>query len=161
MGRRGPAPEPTHLKLLKGNPGKRALNKEEPKPDRGKLTAPAWLNRAAKLEWRRVVKHLDELGMSTDFDRSMLATYCQAYSRLQELEKIVEELGFTFTTEKGYVCQRPEFGMAQRQATLVRGLASEFGMSPSSRTRVRAPTKKDAPSSRKKRFFGDSGRAHA
>jgi hypothetical protein len=36
MGLRGPAPEPTALKLLRGNPGKRPLNTLEPKPPTGK-----------------------------------------------------------------------------------------------------------------------------
>ena len=34
MGRHGPAPEPTALKLVHGNPGKRPINKAEPRPSR-------------------------------------------------------------------------------------------------------------------------------
>jgi hypothetical protein len=32
MGKRGPSPKPTSLKVLQGNPGKRKINKSEPKP---------------------------------------------------------------------------------------------------------------------------------
>jgi hypothetical protein len=32
MGHRGPPPKPTALKLIAGNPGKKALPKDEPKP---------------------------------------------------------------------------------------------------------------------------------
>ena len=32
MGRRGPAPKPTAIKILEGNPGKQKLNHNEPKP---------------------------------------------------------------------------------------------------------------------------------
>jgi P27 family predicted phage terminase small subunit len=40
---RGPAPTPTHLRILKGNPGKRPLNKAEPKPEKGPVDPPDWL----------------------------------------------------------------------------------------------------------------------
>jgi hypothetical protein len=32
MGRRGPPPQPTKLRLLSGNPGKRPLPRAEPQP---------------------------------------------------------------------------------------------------------------------------------
>lgn len=34
---------PTHLRLLKGNAGKRAINKQEPQPPRGRFDPPEWL----------------------------------------------------------------------------------------------------------------------
>jgi P27 family predicted phage terminase small subunit len=118
------------------------------------MSPPSWLNRAAKLEWRRVVKWLDQLGMASDFDRAMLATYCQAYSRLQEFEKAVEENGITFLTEKGYVVQRPEVSLAQKQAALVKSLGQEFGMSPSSRGRVSATPKPEKQDPTEELLFG-------
>jgi hypothetical protein len=51
MGRRGPRPEPSSLKLLKGNPGKRPLNEREPKPPAGAPEAPAHLDEEARREW--------------------------------------------------------------------------------------------------------------
>ena len=35
--------KPTAVKELEGNPGKRKLNKKEPKPDKGMPTCPEWL----------------------------------------------------------------------------------------------------------------------
>ena len=43
MGARGPAPEPTALKILAGNPGKRKLPENEPQPQ-GTPICPAWLS---------------------------------------------------------------------------------------------------------------------
>ena len=40
MGRRGPPPEPTPLKLWKGNPGKRPVNTREPVPRRDSPQCP-------------------------------------------------------------------------------------------------------------------------
>lgn len=120
------------------------------------MSAPKWLADEGRVEWRRVVRWLDELGLATDFDRTLLAVYCQAYARLVQLEREVDLHGVTFVTEKGYVCQRPEFTMAQRQAVLVKQLAAEFGMSPASRTRVRAapPKANEQDAAKAKRFFG-------
>jgi P27 family predicted phage terminase small subunit len=92
--------------------------------------------------------------MASDFDRAILATYCQAYSRLQEFEKAVEELGITFVTDKGYVCQRPEVSLAQKQAALVKSLGQEFGMSPSSRTRVSVTPKDNKKDPTEELLFG-------
>jgi hypothetical protein len=46
----GRLPKPTALKVLSGNPGKRALNKNEPKPG-GVPTCPSSLDATAKREW--------------------------------------------------------------------------------------------------------------
>jgi P27 family predicted phage terminase small subunit len=149
------------LKQLRGTYRKDRDNPDAPEPERGRLSPPAWLNRSAKLEWRRKVKELDELNLASDFDRPLLAAFCQAYSRLQELERIVEEKGFTFVTERGYVCQRPEISLAQKQAQLVRSLGAEFGMGPSARTRIRVPpktAKNTAFNSLRDRFFGSTTR---
>jgi hypothetical protein len=40
----GPPPKPTHLKLVTGNPGRRPLNKREPKPKPGIPSVPAHLS---------------------------------------------------------------------------------------------------------------------
>src|SRR5688572_9415358 len=55
MGKRGPAPRPTHLRVLDGNPSKRPLNGDEPMPD-GAPTCPTILDKEAKQEWKRIEK---------------------------------------------------------------------------------------------------------
>ena len=53
MGRRGPPPKPTALRLLQGNPGKRRLNDAEPKPKQSLPRCPDWLPANAKIECPR------------------------------------------------------------------------------------------------------------
>ena len=43
MATRGRKPKPTALKVLEGNPGKRPLNENEPKPERKAPECPSWL----------------------------------------------------------------------------------------------------------------------
>ena len=54
MGRRGPPPKPTRIRLLQGNPSKRPINKREPKPPDGSPRCPAWLSPEAKRTWAPV-----------------------------------------------------------------------------------------------------------
>lgn len=153
---RGRKPKPTTLKLLAGNPGKRKLNRREPKVKPGVPAPPSWLGKVAKTEWRRVTKEAP-LGLLTKLDRQVLAQYCQNVQRIGELEQIVTESGYTFVSEKGYVCQRPEMGMLKNLQTIQRGLCAELGFSPSSRSRVTItePPKQDTD---EEFLFGNSRR---
>jgi len=72
-GRSGRRPAPTHLKLLAGNPGKRRLNPNEPRPEPGVPDMPAWLPRRARPFWGRLVADLEPLGVLTKADVFALA----------------------------------------------------------------------------------------
>ena len=72
MGRRGPAPKPTALKRLQGNPGKRALNDSEPRPTATMPRCPTHLQGEARAEWRRVARGLHDAGLLTQIDRAAL-----------------------------------------------------------------------------------------
>ncbi len=85
----GPAPKPTALKLVQGNPGKRAINKREPR-FRGTPVCPEWLTPEAKIEWERVVAELKALDMLRSVDSSALAAYCQSYARWQSAERLID-----------------------------------------------------------------------
>ena len=53
MARRGPKPTPTALKLLRGNPGKRPINVDEPQPRPVESPgASPWLDETAAALWR-------------------------------------------------------------------------------------------------------------
>ena len=81
MGRRGPPPKPTKLKLLAGNPGKRPLNRREPQPRKTTPRCPAWLGKEARAVWKRMVPELRRMGVLTVIDGEALAAFCQTYAR--------------------------------------------------------------------------------
>ena len=64
----GRKPQPTALKELKGNPGRRPLNEDEPKPEVHLPGPPSHLSPAARREWRRAGAFLVEMGLMTDLD---------------------------------------------------------------------------------------------
>lgn len=142
----GRKPKPTHLKLLQGNPGKRALNQREPRPRAAIPPCPRHLSKEARREWRRVSRELLALGLLTHVDRAVLAMYCQAWGKWVMAEEKLAELGaqWTFETERGYVGVSPWVSIANAAAAEVRRLAVEFGMTPSSRSRTTATQEEEA-----------------
>ena len=133
----GPPRKPTALRLLEGNPSKRPINKDEPKPAPGRPTRPAWLLLEAKREWSRVVPELERLGLLTVVDRAALASYCQAWGRYVAAEANVTKYGDVMKAKHSdYVQTSPYVAIAQRYAQIVRGYCTEFGLTPSSRGRM-------------------------
>lgn len=136
MGKRGPAPKPTNLKVLQGNPGKRQLNENEPQFKKASEVPkpPAFLSTYAKKEWKRIAPFLYNNGLLTEADISSLAAYCQAYHRWLEAEKLIRTYGYTTETDKGNIIQRPEVGIANKAMDSMLKYGKEFGLTPSSRT---------------------------
>lgn len=133
---RGRKPTSTYLKLVAGNPGKRALNHDEPVPPPGLPSCPSHLSGPAKAEWKRLAKTLFDMGVLTQVDRSVLAAYCQAYGRWVEAELKLKETPPLLKTPAGYVQVSPWMSVANKQLELMAKFMSELGLTPSSRTRI-------------------------
>ncbi|AHM56400.1 phage terminase, small subunit, P27 family [Peptoclostridium acidaminophilum DSM 3953] len=138
MGKRGPAPKPTNLKVLQGNPGKRQLNESEPVFPIGSEVPnpPAHLSRYAKKEWKRIAPLLHKNGLLTEADIAALGAYCQAYNRWVEAEKLIRTYGYTDETDKGNIIQRPEVGIANKAMEQMVKYGKEFGLTPSARSNL-------------------------
>jgi len=143
----GRKPKPTHLKLVTGNPGKRAVKPDaiQPPVRQRVLAPPAHLSREAKAEWKRLSPMLTKLGILSDLDRGAFAAYCQAYGRWKMAEDALHDLrqkdesgfaGMLVTTKAGNTIQNPLVGIANRAMDMMVKYAAEFGFTPSARTRV-------------------------
>jgi phage terminase small subunit len=64
-----------------GEPGRRPLNKREPRPRPTLPSCPSHLNPVARREWRRTTPLLHGCGLLTETDRAALAVYCQPWAR--------------------------------------------------------------------------------
>jgi P27 family predicted phage terminase small subunit len=142
MGRRGPSPTPTRLKILAGNPGKRPLTKPRAEGPSGRVDCPQWLTASAKAEWRRLAPQLISRGLLTPIDRAAFSVYCQSFGRWRECLAAIEKFGTVYVTAAGRVHERPEVKMAHQYSQSMRAFAVEFFMTPGSRTRMSFP---DAP----------------
>lgn len=136
MGARGPAPRPSALKILEGNPGHRPINRSEPKPRPVAPKCPDWLDRRAKAEWRRISPELERLGLLTGIDMTAMAGYCQSYARWRQCQEVLAKDGLTFKTESGYLMPRPEVAIGNRALIEVRAFCVQFGLTPSARARM-------------------------
>lgn len=144
MAQRGRKPKPTALKALEGNPGKRDLNQKEPKPEKKAPRCPTWLEPEAKKEWRRMVNQLEQLGILTEVDMAAFAGYCQAYARWKEAEEFITKHGTIVKTPSGYWQQVPQVSIAQSYLKIMNRFCEQFGLTPSSRTRIVADKPSDA-----------------
>jgi len=134
----GRKPKPTAVKKLEGNPGKRKLNTREPMPDKGMPDCPKWLLPDAKEEWNRLCEKLNQMGVLTDIDRAAFAAYCQSYARWKEAQEHINSEGATYETEKGMQRPNPYVAICNTEQRLMMSAASEFGLTPSARSRIMA-----------------------
>jgi P27 family predicted phage terminase small subunit len=144
----GPKRIPTHLKLLRGNPGHQVLNKHEPQPTIPSEAPepPSFLLPAAKDEWWRVSGELHVLGLLSNLDVHVLAAYCQAYARWQQAEQALAVFaekdpathGILIKAADGNARVNPLLKAANAAAEDMVRFASEFGMTPAARARVAA-----------------------
>ncbi len=137
---RGRRPKPTRLKVLMGNPGKRPLNECEPRPEVAVPDCSPELGPVAHREWDRLVGELTSLRVLTNLDRAALAAYCGAYALWAEATENIGKFGTMVKSPSGYPIQSPYVSIANRQAEIMMRIASEFGFTPASRSRISAPS---------------------
>jgi P27 family predicted phage terminase small subunit len=134
---RGRKPLPSNVVRLRGNPGKRRLNHAEPRPAPRVPMCPACLGDEARKEWKRLTRELAGLGLLTGLDRGLLAAYCQAHALWVEAVSSIERYGTMIKSPNGFPMQSPYVAVANKQVEIMVRIASELGMTPSSRTRIR------------------------
>ena len=139
----GPPPEPTVLKVLKGNPGKRALPAGEPMPEPGIPDVPDYLGERARERWASIAPVLEDMRVLTMADGLALSLISDAMADYLEARDKITAKGAVFETEKKYQMASPWVTIRNKAFDRVVGLLKEFGMTPSARTRVRVEAKKE------------------
>jgi len=97
---------------------------------------PAHLQGEARAKWKRTGRKLAACGLVTDIDAAALALYCQAWARWVEAEGNLVRFGVVIKSPSGFPIQSPYLAIANKAMEQMAKLLVEFGMSPSSRTRV-------------------------
>lgn len=119
----GPPPAPTALKIRRGNPGKRHLNRNEPEPAPTDATPPDDLPPDALAIWNDRVPELIRIGTVTLADRGEVAKACR-----------LDALGLARLEST------PNWALnAMRDATRI---WARFGVGASDRSRITATPKK-------------------
>lgn len=147
MGKRGPKPLPANVHQLRGNPSKlpAARFSDGVQPPVEIPNCPPHLQPDAKKEWKRIAIELEALGLITKIDRAALAAYCSAWAEMVFCEQKISELngndpsgvaGLVTVTPSGYSQMSVWTQIRNRAADRMMKFGAEFGMSPSSRSRV-------------------------
>lgn len=146
---RGPAPKPTSLKLIEGNPGRRPLATAEARPQIVAPDCPDHLSEDARAEWQRITPLLLKHFLVTELDSASLALYCQSFGRWKEAERAIAAQrakggdGMLVKAPSGYPIQNPYLAIANRAMEDCHKYLQQFGLSPSSRTRIQASPQGD------------------
>lgn len=142
MGRRGPKPKPTTFKILHGNPGKRALNDDEPQPDIGVPEQPPGLSESAKQAWDYFVELLLPSGVLTVQDGPVLALLSMSWASHMDAYGKVQKGGAVWLKpaapgELPTFAYSPYWVEANKEHKKLTQLLSEFGIGPASRSGVK------------------------
>ncbi len=158
---------PTKLKIIRGTDQKCRMNPDEPEPEIELPKPPKHLTGIAAKEWKRAGALLEELGLISDIDMCMFLAYCESYGRWREAEKKIKEQGLFIEVPIGIkkgkkgkedtiifaVKKNPYLAIAKDAKREATKYAVEFGMSPASRSKVKA--EKGNQGKGKKTGFGD------
>lgn len=146
--------KPTNLKIIQGTYRPDRANPNEPKPEICSPEAPEFLSEKALQEWQRIAPILEGLGLLSQVDKMALAAYCSAVARLWLAEEQLKTEGLTVTNERGRRIKNPLVDVANAAAKQISLFASQFGMSPSTRSgvSVKAPEKENPLAKFKKKW---------
>jgi P27 family predicted phage terminase small subunit len=132
----GRKPIPTNLKIVKGTAQPCRILKDEAKPKADAVRMPAGLSDDAKKQWKIAAKHLTAAGLLTNLDTFALAMYCEVFARWTYANDQIKKFGPIVKAPSGYPVQSPFLQIANKSFDQMTKMLVEFGMTPSSRSRV-------------------------
>jgi len=144
-GRSGRKPKPTALKAFSGafekNPQRR--NHREPKAPSNRPKKPRHVQGTAATQWYALVKRLEKLKILSSIDEVAIEQYALTYAAFREAEKNVRKRGscIDYIDANGNELSKrnpADTAMIEHGRRLTQ-IESEFGLTPSSRTRVQVP----------------------
>ncbi|MCL4818932.1 MAG: P27 family phage terminase small subunit [Vicinamibacteria bacterium] len=160
MGRRGPAPDPPHLKALRAparskrdKRGKEQLNDAQPAiADVAK--PPEYLKGNALWFWQQLAPEAARVGFLTVLSVHSFAAACEAFSTWRQYEGLCAEVGPQPAVMMGYR------NAADRARDALVKVGARFGLDPTALANVKASPPKDPSDEaeeKRRRFFGVSG----
>ena len=143
MGKRGPRPAPTAIKIARGTV--RRKPKPEPHPPTDGIVMPPHLGPVAVARWSALLPLLQSVKVMTRADVEALARYCDTYEWWLATRAKLRAEGDTYPIlndggQVKYIAQRPEVSIAHKLSQQLRQLEQDFGLNPSARTSLNVET---------------------
>ncbi len=144
----GPPKTPTQLRLVRGNPSKRPINKNEPKPPVGIPPTPKHFDKQGKYWFKRMAEELDAIGVISQLDARALEMLVEAYTEYRHHCDTLDREGYTYAVysdedtderkprEIRMIKPHPAAAMKADAWKRLRGMLGEFGMTPASRSKI-------------------------
>ncbi len=136
---RGRKPKPTAQKILEGNPGKRQLITDAPRPAR-QIRAddpPEWLDETGRREWLRLASELEDQNLLSNWDFSTFAAYCESVSRVSMAKAhLAKPEDHVYAAPNGYTQVSPWLGILERALRDMVKYGALLGLNPSERSRL-------------------------
>ncbi|MDE1465643.1 phage terminase small subunit P27 family [Spartinivicinus poritis] len=149
---RGRKPLPTERKKLRGNPGKRPLNINEPDFDQVvDIDPPEWLEGIAKECWEMLAPQLVAAKVVKGTDLHNLEAFCENYALWRQATEEYKLEGLTVSTPNGGLKKNPAITVANEALSQVKAFGALLGLDPSSRSRIMV-AKPETPKPEKKSF---------
>lgn len=135
MGKRGPAQQPTALRLINGGHPER-VNHHEPVPSAGSPLPPEHLARDVREVWDYTLAELELMGISSPADRDSLICYCEAVVTHRKASRLLARSDVLVRGVLGSPVRNPALAVQSHAADLIRKFAQEFGLTPSARAGI-------------------------
>ncbi|UQY33583.1 phage terminase small subunit P27 family [Pseudomonas fulva] len=136
-GRSGRRPKPTAKKALAGNPGKRALNRAEPKfAEITHVDPPEWMQPLAIQMWQTVVPELLAQHIVCITDLHNVEAFCTAYANWRSAQELVVQHGPIVESAMGSPIKNPALTAAKEAMSQMVTFGAMLGLDPSSRSRL-------------------------
>lgn len=136
MGKRGPAPTPTGLRLVRGD-RKDRVNTDEPQPREGLPQCPIDAAPDVHEIWDYTIEQLEHMRIVTLADRDALYAYCEAVALHRLTSQQIAREGFLIEGLHGGAVKHPAAQIQRDAATMMRAFAQEFGLTPSARSTIK------------------------
>jgi P27 family predicted phage terminase small subunit len=136
---KGPKPKPSSLKRLQGNPGRRPLPTGEPKP-KTEAKRPWGLGKGEQRKfWDEHAAELERMKLLTGVDVPAFRLMAEHYAfAVQAARKLHERGDLTVEGREGPK-KHPLVQVLRDNSQMFKSYAAEFGLTPSSRTRLQLP----------------------
>lgn len=144
MGKRGPAPKPTNLRILEGGHPER-VNRNEPQPSKTIVEPTQELTEYAQDAWNRVAPDLIAKRVLTPWDAQAFTAYCVAAATFREASEHLKVYGLTARGAAGGEIKSPYWQIMRDSIDAMVKLGGRFGLTPSDRAQLSLDEPADKP----------------
>lgn len=130
MASRGTKPDPTR------NRGE-AVASAQPVPPDKPVVMPHGLSPEGERAWKHVAPMLQEAGVLSVMDVSVLQKYCEMQAQYDHALKFIQDHGVKLINMQGNEVLRPEWSVCLNAHDRIVRIETEYGMTPASRTRIK------------------------